>query len=442
MTSPVWFLVLVSAAACGASSSPDVRNADAPPTGFTFETADGTLASIGWSGLFHNFKGASKTSFGVEVTHCDGDVCQFKGPVPPDAAVDPVEHRRCLVQTSKTCTADADCPVSQGMPTPCVYVYDPPVATSLSGGNGKIGACALTYIPLQGSGGAPTVQGTLNLRSSELDLSQLTVLLVLNAVGDGTFKGVCPVCVGDSSSNDGKKEGTCQPSPVPDSTTGAIDPGHPGDVKCDVNRYGDKTGYTYGYSMDCSPTLVAGGTPTPFGGSFSSSGFTLSITDQSPKCGADPTSKTSCFCGMCSNSTAACMSDAECGGGQCIGASAPGMPSPPSVPVAGNLCDGGVCNWDAAAGFGTCPSMKLGTAMANCYPSAAMGNKDGAGNKVSITAPGRADLVDNVYYANTASARCTPAGMSAPVNAQVGLPGLTFQKRNFRIIASHAEDSK
>jgi hypothetical protein len=73
----------------------------------------------------------------------------------------------------------------------------------------------------------------------------------------------------------------------------------------------------------------------------------------------------------------------------------------------------------------------------NCYPAAATGSKDGSGNPVSITAPGSAMVMDNVYYADTASARCTAAGPTPASNAQVGLPGLTFQKRNFRIIPSY-----
>jgi hypothetical protein len=82
--------------------------------------------------------------------------------------------------------------------------------------------------------------------------------------------------------------------------------------------------------------------------------------------------------------------------------------------------------------------MNANSMTVNCFPAASTGFKDSAGNIVSITAPGSSMVMDGVYYANTASARCTAAGPTPASNAQVGLPGLTFQKRNFRIIPSYA----
>src|SRR5262249_15834957 len=129
--------------------------------------------------------------------------------------------------------------------------------------------------------------------------------------------------------------------------------------------------------------------------------------------------------------------DADCSGGSCIASSAPGAGSGSSnIPVSGNLCDSGACNWDPSVGIGSCTSSKLGGMTVNCYPAATNGSKDASGNIVSITAPGSTMVADGVYYADTASARCTAAGPTPASNAQVGLPGLTFQKRNFRIIPS------
>jgi hypothetical protein len=451
----VWLSILTwAAAACTSSSNTDPTGNDKTPIGFTFLTADGTMQSIGWSGQFHAIKGAPLTSFGVKVTNsCAGGVCNFTGPVAPDPAVDPTQHQRCLYQTSKTCTQDSDCPGPGGTstaPAQCVYLYDPPISTPIPGvvpgsmpPKVVIGACALTYIPLKGAGGAPSITGTLNLKSGALNIDQLTVLLVINSIGDGTNKGVCPVCMGDTSPSDGKKEGTCMLSPVPGDTSVFLqDPVHAGDQKCDVNRYGDLPGYNYGYSTDCSPTFNGKLPPVPFSGNFNSSGFKISISDQSPKCG-DTTfgaGGANCFCGMCSNASTACASDAECpSGGMCVASSAPGLGSGSgNIPAAGNLCDnGGVCNWDPNKGVGFCTSAKLGGMMVNCFPAASTGSKDGTGNPVSITAPGSSMVMDGVYYANTASARCTAAGPTPASNQQVGLPGLTFQKRNFRIIPSY-----
>src|ERR1044071_9562149 len=151
----VWFPVLIWAgAACDSGPGVDNNN-NKVPTGFTFETADGTIQSSGYPGAFHGIKGAPKTSFGVKNTSCDANVGQFVGPIAPDPQVDPTQHQRCLYQTSKTCNADADCPpptVGTG-PAQCVYLYDPPLATPISSrtpaGVSVVGACALTYIPLK-----------------------------------------------------------------------------------------------------------------------------------------------------------------------------------------------------------------------------------------------------------------------------------------------------
>jgi hypothetical protein len=446
----VWFPILIWAGVACGGGSPDPGPPPTPPTGFTFETADGTIQSIGWTGQFHGIKGAPLTSFGVKVTNgCAGGVCNFVGPVAPDPLVDPTQHQRCLYQTSKTCNVDSDCPGpgpggNPNAPPQCVYLYDPPIAQPIPGivpGTSPprivLGACALTYIPLKGPGGAPSITGTLNLRSGALNIDQLTVLLVINSIGDGTNAGVCPVCMGDTTPSDNKKEGTCMLSPVPGPNV-RQDAVHAGDTKCDVNRYGDLPGYNYGYSMDCSPTFNGVLSQVPFSGNFNSSGFKISINDQSPKCADSMFSTANCFCGMCSNSTTVCASDSECNGGTCVASSAPSLGSGAgNIPAAGNACDGGVCNWDPNKGIGSCTSARFGGMTVNCYPAASTGSKDGGGNTVSITAPGSAMVMDNVYYADTASARCTAAGPTAASNAQVGLPGLTFQKRNFRIIPSY-----
>ncbi|HEY0477037.1 MAG TPA: hypothetical protein VGD37_05905 [Kofleriaceae bacterium] len=436
----VVMVAIAASAACGTSSnSPDPPS---DPIGFTFHTDLGSLSSIGWTGVFHNIKGDPGAAFGAKVTSCDNGVCQFDGPVAP---VDPVNRRRCLYRTSVVCNADSDCPLDpSNKPTACVYIYDSPISTELRGSDLKVGACALTYIPVPGAGQPPTIHGKLNLVSGGLDISNLPVLLVLNGKPDGTFVGACPMCVGDPSPNDGKKEGTCRPSTFPDPATGHVDPGYSTDTRCDVNRYGDRMGYNFGYSMDCSPTLLPTPGTTPFGGGFSSAPFTISITDNSPGCMDPKFMNANCFCGMCNDtSRLACTKSSDCNNGvSCIGASMPGdQANVNNVPVAGNLCDPGECDWKEAEGAGTCFSTPLGR-MIGCYPSANNGSKDGAEKAVSINAAGRNVVDHDVYYADTASAICTPAGMNAAVNRQVGLPGLTFQKRNFRIIPEFPEGQK
>lgn len=423
-------------AACAASGCASKPGTDPDPIGFTFHTAEGSLSSIGWSGVFHNIEGDPGAAFGVKATSCDNGVCQFEGPTDP---VDPVKRRRCLYRTSMECSADSDCPPdSNGMPTTCVYIYDSPLSTPLQGG-----ACAFTYIPVAAM---PTIRGSLNLLSGALDITDMTVNLALNAKGGGVFQGVCPVCAGDNSPNDGKKEGKCQPGMDPVTGRGDLgfQQGTQPDVMCDINRFGKLPGYNLGYSMDCSPTLPPGPiTPTSFGGTFSSSGTTVTLTSESPDCGGPNPMSAKCFCGMCNDgSNRACMKQSDCGTGACVGNSIPGDPmAPGNVPVLGNLCDGGACNWNDAAGAGTCKSTVL-NATIGCYPAAFSGGNDRVGKPVKISAPGDKRLDQGVYYADTASASCTQAAMSPAVNQQVGLPGLTFQKRNFRIIPEFPEGQK
>jgi hypothetical protein len=111
-----------------------------------------------------------------------------------------------------------------------------------------------------------------------------------------------------------------------------------------------------------------------------------------------------------------------------------------SVAVVGNLCERGACNWIEADGAGTC--LTTTGKLIGCYPSAVNETKDGTGKVVHIDSPGRAEVVDGVYRADTANAICTPAGPIPAINRQVGLPGLTFQKRNFQIIPKFPEGQK
>jgi hypothetical protein len=96
----------------------------------------------------------------------------------------------------------------------------------------------------------------------------------------------------------------------------------------------------------------------------------------------------------------------------------------------------GVCDWHSDTGLGTCKS-KLDGSMIGCYPS---------GTGASLFAPGDIQVdrhLSTIYYAKTGSARCIAAVAALPkVNRQLGLPGLLFQKRNFKIIPEYAEDQQ
>ena len=54
--------MVVVSVACGTSANGPDPSPD--PIGFTFQTADGSLSSIGWTGVFHNIKGDPGAAFG------------------------------------------------------------------------------------------------------------------------------------------------------------------------------------------------------------------------------------------------------------------------------------------------------------------------------------------------------------------------------------------
>ncbi|HMG22734.1 MAG TPA: hypothetical protein VK607_15475 [Kofleriaceae bacterium] len=460
-----WFSVAIATCAvlgCGSGTNSST-GPSGDPIALTFESTPGSFASFGWTGAVHNVVQAVGTSFGTRVTECSAGVCRFEGPTDPPGSA--INRRRCLARMSKTCTADADCPLAGTAATPCVYIYDTPQATGLTGASAtsgpQIGACGWSYIPLAAADGKPTIAGTLNLTSGALNLESLTILLPLNSKGDGTFWGACAECVGDPKANDGVKGGTCRVATHlgdGSSTATAVADPDTADIgmPCDVNRTGTTLGYEGSYSMDCAPTAAGNLPPLVFGGSFTSGGFQISITDQSPPC---TTPGERCFCGMCPDARTACTSNADCGGKLCTAPTEVDCdpnPIPPNAAfnpslqinqckklstdptkflVAGDECDATGCIWDNDRAIGHCASKLPGGRTLGCYPSKL---------KASIVASGRAVVEQHLgttYFADTAGARCIPSGQSPQLNSQLGLPGLLLQKRNFQITPVFAEDS-
>lgn len=451
-----WFVAVVLAGiGCDtAPSAPDAGTTPAkgPPTGFTFYAiGERSFASFGWSGIIHNVRVPDDTPFGVRTINCDGvdgtGVCAFDGPKEPDH---PVKRRRCLNRMSRLCAADSECP-DDGTPFKrCVFIYDPPTPTSLTGLMNKKGSCGWSYIPVAAAGATPTIVGTLDQTSGELNMQNITIFLPQNGPSGG-FRGACAQCMGDVTQNDGVKEGTCVS--LFDGDAEAVDPSPDIGTPCDVHRYANTGGFSGGYSMDCSPSVrLNDGNPNAFGGTFTSSGYQISITEASPPCTDPKFMGQKCFCGMCPDNMRACSSNADCGGLPCGALPMTCDPNPPPMrddgtlnpdfnpmfapeqcrgtglqmlsATRGNSCRGGVCSWDPNVGLGTCIST-LNNQLVGCYPH-------GVGQ--SIKAEGRIDKRGDVYIVDTATARCTRAQASPIVNGQLGLPGLTFQRRSFRIV--------
>jgi hypothetical protein len=436
----IWIIV---AAAIGPACSNAADDAvPKPPSGFTFEAiGEKSFVSFGWAGNVHDIKVPDGTPFGVTTVDCQGSdgPCQFEGPHQPTSAV---QRQRCLNRMSVACEKDSECQSQPADPVhdKCVFIYDPPTGTPLVSLDGKPGACGWSYIPITAENGGPAIIGSLDQTSGELTLQSLTINLALNGNG-GAYRGSCAECVGDGPANDGKKEGRCMP------TTGASDlsPDIAAGTPCDVNRIGTIPGYTGRYSMDCAPTVRPDDGVTSFGGAFFSGGLELKLTDASPSCTDPAFAGQKCFCGVCPDTITGCMSDRECGGAKCGFLPSDCNPNPlPSSPgydfhflpgecrttssiqqiaTRPNDCID-TCHWSSDTLLGTCTSVLPGVGTIGCYPA-------GAGS--AITVPDHAVKDQSTYIVDTASARCGNPSASPQLNRQVGLPGLTFQKRSFRI---------
>ncbi|HET9625747.1 MAG TPA: hypothetical protein VFP84_30490 [Kofleriaceae bacterium] len=445
MTLAQWVTALAVISASVACTGDDAQNAPRPqtPIGFRFEAIGGrSFASFGWAGTQHNIGVPDGTPFSVKVVNCQGSdgPCLFEGPVqlPGD-----LQRQRCLNRLSQTCTQDSDCSVVGG--GSCVFIYDPPTTEPLpSQLVGGIGACGWSYIPATGPDGKPAIIGSIDQTSGEVTLQRLLVNLSLNGAGGATHGG-CEVCVGDDKANDGKKNGTCKKPNLaaPNVTETSVDDGKP----CDLNRESTIPGLNAaGYSMDCSPTLDANSFPTPIGGAFSTADVEMSASD-GPACTftsalGNPNGNASCFCGVCNkDGLTGCHTSADCTPGDTCGLPLPATCMPDTdgkctkdvtinalaVGVVGtrsNDCVGGACNWNDETGIGTC--MGVGGFPINCYPG---------GTNATIRAKGsHVRQADGTFIVDTANAACDGATPNVQVNRQIGLPGLIFQKRGFRIL--------
>lgn len=452
-----WLAIAFVLAACSDRAKSDPHDAAidaeacAAPIGFTFSSiGDRSFQSIGTSGVLHDSPIADNVAFGAKVVACDGcnGICSFKGPAPP---IGPVNFQRCFNLTSRICTQDSDCPAGVGQA--CVFIYEPPRAIALVGAGGNIGACTWSYVQMSPPGQNATVSGSLDLASGELSLV-LATRAGTNGSSSGSYRGACAECVGDAVANDGKRGGHC----VATTRGGASDPSPDLGAACDVHRFGTDPGFEGSYSMDCSPTVQTGDRfpGSLSGGSFTSSGYAMAVTTSSPDCTSPDFAGHKCFCGQCADGTT-CRSNLECGGGTCGYLPAGCDPNPypyrddgtfntgynpafgPNqcrgaglatwVASVGNACRNQLCTWDPMTSKGSCIS-KLTNKPTGCFP-------DQVGS--SVTALGGIRRQGSTLVVDSGTSSCypfTPWPAPAQVAAgagQIGIPGLYFQRRSFRI---------
>lgn len=177
-----------------------------------------TDIDIGWKGTGHDLLFPTGAAVTLDVSNCDNPrppcgTCDITGPVLGDP-----RQKRCRGYLDEVCGADADCPFG----SICEFYYGPP-APVFAGST----ACVVTSV-------SGAIAGTMNMESGVTSLNTFDLRSVVSG-GNGPDGLPCPVCEGDTTSNDGVQDGTCIEGP---------NDGGP----CDV---GGSTG-TFGLtSLDC-----------------------------------------------------------------------------------------------------------------------------------------------------------------------------------------------
>ena len=480
------------------------------PSAISFE-GNPSVAHLdtGWTGLGHNAGIVDKGKITVAVTTCENStrpcgVCNLSGPIKNrDANQNPgtADNQRCTNNTSVACTLDAacfqQCVGGQNDGAACTDSSQcPPACADASlcpsgSCSQTAGTCKFYFgAPLALSAGATStcvvnevngpVIGTANIETGE---SASTANLIAH-VFLGTLNSPCAQCVGDSTPEDGVRNGTCT-----DGTRKGL--------SCDVggthlNPYFGST------SFDCPLDPLGAVASLPIALANSTDTTPRNLSADSPNCfdiTAAPGLK--CFCDTCNTLAAEpCFTNTDCpvsggapgvcGGRRCQlgptpgkpctvnGECTPGVCSHPGLASRPNQCDDSTCSPLASdPNSGQCAggpfefSCGPNATFAGCFsgddtPCAAYNRCTGGANDgfvgcavasqcpggtceiqtcsvgkfrpcfldngvtgQGVTAVGAADVpVDGVSHPTLATLFCIGPTSSGAVNTAAGLPGL------------------
>jgi hypothetical protein len=279
----------------------------------------------GWTGRTHDLEGPFFDRLTLGISSCEGTNspacgdCDLTGPLANSGA----SNRRCRHDTSIVCTTTTDCSGN-----PCDFYLAPNYPT-LPGG---IALCEVLRLP-------NPVVGVTSPDTGDIDIS---IDVFVDIRFGETADKPCATCVGDPTPNDGVRGGTCN---------GGNRPG----LTCDQHAF--STIFNDPLSYDC-PTGFSFLSHT-FKLPLSTDGGSATLTAANPNCRETSFTGLECFCDVCSNSSATCMSDADCPGGTCGNAlQAPTRPNgctngvcSPNTPPDDDSIDEGVCAGGPNEGF-------------------------------------------------------------------------------------------
>jgi hypothetical protein len=282
-----------------------------------------TSLSVGWTGLAHGIEIPDNylTSVSIDCPGtyhiCEDSLCQG-GPNDGNACTDDLDCSDCgdctITGIAQSAANDQFQFFTRCEAKPWIECSNP-LGTDPTACGGASPNCAyfLGGYLAGSAGGTPTcsrnklfddVSGTANLEAGQANLDMELRAVVHLGLGQAQ---PCPICVGDTTPQDGIRDGVCQ--------GGANDPGAPpqpgSDGSCDVHAFDTTYGPT---SHDCPPVSTA---------NISGTGLVvpLDLTTGSDSLSADiaciPAGPSNCFSAVCSLApTKGCFTSADCLGGE------------------------------------------------------------------------------------------------------------------------------
>ncbi len=355
-----------------------------------------TQLSTGWTGKTHVVDVPDNSFDAVDIncdTNCDN--CQISL---NRRAGDPTTNCRCASNPRTPCNAvNAPDPVCGGVNPICNCYFGPGLAIS----SGGTPVCVLNQIREDYSG---TVQFREGAYSDVIKLSSLVHLGISQTAP-------CPTCDGDTTFNDGVRDGTCN---------GGLQNGQ----TCDVN--GDH--FSFGpTSFDCPPASSTNISGTGLQIALNLSSEPQSLTAALP---CDAPAGELCPCRVCSgNSQLGCTSNADCaaeGAGSCTAGG--------DVGIQPNACTDGICSSEGLCEAGPVDHYCDGvvhrdgrgyiacTTQADCSALNA-GSCSVLDLRRCFTDPITVDGNADIYNPVTGGIFCIPATTNIAVNQTAGLPG-------------------
>ncbi len=336
----------------------------------------------GYTGFGHGQRRDNGIGYRLELYDCDDECrrCRVRGPIEREGAFG--SRKRCFNDLRQECDSDAECVAHGGPPEIQLCRFS---NTLVDFRQAAMPTCLFTIFDPGDSGYA--IEGTFDLATGD------TAFTKFDSIIGASIGSFCQGCNGDTTPNDGNKDGTC-------SRLGNA---------CDVNLQSGGAQFEFSTSFDCMIDDPASPGDLNYTDvvlpnrrlGVTSTDRQLVLSAASPDCGAPGFTDQKCYCGVCEGTTTACANADVC---------EPGVPC-----TAGTFetrPDGcmDACAFNAAEGVHTCLN-EMGQTI-GCFPSTE-----------PVPTPGSNQNMGDFYSIVLGSASCFPPSGTA-TDPLLGLPGL------------------